>query len=208
MRSGAALVRTVAVALTLVGIDVYESTIARASTIDPVLEIPREIPVDSASLMAFIVVAALSALIASSLYRAARYLRHAPAPSAEPASRTLGTFEISPSWIRAGTPIFKGTELSRSPDGKTSTGLWSCDGPGTFEWQYGCDETVCLIEGQVQVEYLRRHFTLNAGDSAVFHAGTRALWHMPLYARKVYTLHELDLLVRVWRRVVRMFARR
>ena len=193
--------------MALAAIDVYESTLARASSIDPVLEIPGEMPADSASVTAFVVVCALVALIASSLYRAVRYVRHAPALSAEPLPRALGAFEISPSWIKAGAPIFKGSELSRSPDGKTSTGLWSCDGPGIFEWQYGCDETVCLIEGQVHIEYMARRFTLNAGDSAVFHAGTRALWHVPQYARKVYTLHELDLLVRVWRRLLRMLGR-
>ena len=206
MASLQSAVRAATLALGLVGLDVYEAQIASASSLDPVLELPIGAAARPMEAVIFAAVAIFSTLIAIGLYRAARYLRDAPAPSTEPLPQTLGPFPVNPSWIRSGAPVFKGAEVSCSPDGKTITGLWSCDGPGTFEWQYGGDETICVIEGQVHVEYLNRRFTLNAGDSVVFHAGTRALWDVPHYVRKLYSVHRLDLPVRVWRRFLRLIG--
>jgi uncharacterized cupin superfamily protein len=197
------LLRASAAALMLVGFDLYDSHEAFAASFDPVLEMPGEISVAPVWAAIFSAIAFVAALMAVSVLRAARYLQLAPSPSVEPVARPLGHFPVDASWIKSGTPVFKGTGLSQSADGKFTTGMWSCDGPGTFEWQYGGDEMVCLLEGQVHIEYLGRHFTLSAGDSAVFHAGTRAVWHVPQYARKVFTLQELDLPVRVWRRLLK-----
>jgi len=134
-------------------------------------------------------------------YEAATYHARMPPPSSVAVAQALGSFPVDPSWVTSGTPNFRGTETSRSPGGDSVTGLWACDGPSTFEWQFGADETVYLLEGRVEVDYRGRHFTLTPGDTATFHAGTRAVWHVPQYAKKVFVLHQPGRLVRWWRKL-------
>jgi uncharacterized protein len=150
-----------------------------------------------------LILAAASAaltLAALAVYEAVTYHAQQPPPSSVAVARTLGPFPVDPSWVRSGTPNFRGTETSRSPDGKTTTGLWACDGPSTFEWQFGADETVHLLEGRVEVDYRGSRFTLEPGDTATFHAGTRAVWHVPHHAKKVFVLNQPGPLVRAWRK--------
>ncbi|MBC8056960.1 MAG: DUF861 domain-containing protein [Rhizobiales bacterium] len=144
---------------------------------------------------------ALLMLAGVAFYEAAVYHDRMAPPSSTPVARALGPFSVDPSWIKSGTPNFRGTETSRSPDGSGVTGLWACDGPSTFEWHFATDETVHLLEGKVEVQYLGRRFTLNAGDTATFHFGTRAVWHVPQHAKKVFVLHQPGRLVRLWRKV-------
>lgn len=141
------------------------------------------------------------ALVILGVFEAARYLRKVPPPSAEPTPQRLGTFEVNPERVKAGSPTFRGVETSRSPDGRHVTGLWACAGPAVFEWSYGVDETIHLLEGRVDLEYLGRSFTVWPGDTVVFHAGTRALWHVPEYAKKVFTLSRPNVFVRGWRKL-------
>lgn len=135
-----------------------------------------------------------------------RYFRGAPPPSTQAVERPLGEFRVDPNWILSGQPVFRGSETVRSPDGRIVSGLWSCDGPASFVWHFGHDETVHLIDGQVEVEYLGRRFTILPGDTATFHAGTKAVWHVPEHATKAYTLHQPGLLVRAWRRLGRVWG--
>jgi uncharacterized protein len=117
------------------------------------------------------------------------------------AQHALFAFQVDPSWVKAGTPNFRMMPAWRSPDGRTETGVWACDGPSTFEWHYVLDETVYLLDGQVEVEYQGRRFTLNPGDTAFFGAGTQALWKVPTMVRKVYALHKPNKAGRLWRRL-------
>lgn len=156
------------------------------------------------SMIAACLCACAGALLVSAvaaMHEAVTYQNRIAPPSVQSVARTLGPFAVDPSWVRSGTPNFRGTETVRSPDGSSATGLWACDGPSTFEWQFGGDETVHLLEGRVEVEYRGQRFTINTGDAATFHAGTRAVWHVPQYAKKVFVLHQPSLLVRAWRRV-------
>ena len=139
------------------------------------------------------------ALMAGSVLEASRYLGRIEPPSADAVERPLAGFAVDPSWIKSGRPNFRATETVRSPDGRTITGLWACDGPTTFEWTFGLDETVHLLEGRVEIDYLGRHFALQPGDTATFHAGTKAVWHVPSHAKKAYTLHHPGKLVLLWR---------
>lgn len=141
------------------------------------------------------------ALSGVTAFEAGRYLVRSAPPSTESVGRPLTGFSVDPSWIRSGTPNFRATETVRSPDGETITGLWACDGPSFFEWTFGLDETVHLLEGEVTVDYLGRQFTLRPGDTATFHAGTRAVWTVHQYAKKSYTLHHPGRLVLLWRRL-------
>ncbi len=130
------------------------------------------------------------------------YLKRAAPPSAKSVSQDLKAFEVPASWIKSGQPRFSVTEVAHSADGRQIVGLWQCDGPTTFEWQFGLDETVHLLEGEVQVEYLGNSFTLLPGQTATFHAGTRAVWRIPKTARKVFSLEHPGRLALLWRWLV------
>lgn len=146
---------------------------------------------------------ALTALALVAAWDGVTYLRLANPASVSSVHRPLTAFNVNPEWVLEGTPNFRATEISKSPDGRTTTGLWACDGPSTFEWQFGVDETVHLLEGLVEVKYQGRQFTLKPGDTATFIAGTRAVWYVPEHARKAFSLHEPGRLVRTLRRFQR-----
>lgn len=130
------------------------------------------------------------------------YVKRATPPSGRSMPQELAAFEVPASWIKSGQPRFSVTEVSRSTDGRQIVGLWQCDGPTTFEWQFGLDETVHLLEGEVKVEYLGNTFTLLPGQTATFHAGTRATWHIPNMAKKVFSLEHPGRLALLWRRLM------
>jgi uncharacterized protein len=131
----------------------------------------------------------------------AAFVTNSPSPSVTAASTPMHSAVVDPSWITSGQPEFAQVETFRSPDGRTSSGLWSCTGPTTFVWQFSVDETVHLLEGEVAVNYRGNAFTLHPGDTATFHAGTEATWTIDTYAKKAYTLHNPGPLGRLWRSV-------
>lgn len=143
------------------------------------------------------------ALAALAAYESVRYVVASPPLSTGATGKPLGEFEVDPSWILSGRPVFKGAETLHSADGRTVSGLWACEGPTTFVWHFGGDETVHLLEGRVEVEYLGRKFSILPGETATFHAGTKAIWHVPSHAKKSYTLHKPGMLVRAWRKALR-----
>ncbi|PXW97508.1 putative cupin superfamily protein [Sphaerotilus hippei] len=145
------------------------------------------------------VIGAVIALTAAVLWDAWHYLQQAAPPSSGTQHRPMAAFNVDPSWVKSGTPNFRAVETARSADGRSITGLWACDGPTTFEWTFGLDETVHLLEGRVEVEYLGRRFVLDPGHTAVFHAGTKAVWHVPEHAKKVFKLQHPGPLVLAWR---------
>ena len=97
----------------------------------------------------------------------------------------LAPAPITPGWIVAGAPVARAAELSRSADGTAVSLVWDCTA-GTFDWHFGVDETVHILDGEVEVSCAgmaaRR---LEPGDVALFRAGTTARWHVPLYVRKL-----------------------
>lgn len=144
---------------------------------------------------------AVIALVGVGLWDAGQYLHRAPSPSADTVNRPLVPFTVDPSWVKSGTPNFRAVETARSADGESITGLWACDGPTTFEWTFGLDETVHLLEGRVEVEYLGKRFVIEPGHTAAFHAGTKAVWHVPHHAKKVFKLQHPGKLVLAWRKL-------
>lgn len=135
-------------------------------------------------------------------YEAHRYATTSAPPSTVAVAKPLLGFTVAPEWVKSGTPNFRNVETLRSPDGKTISGLWGCDGPSTFEWTFHMDETVHLLEGLVEIEYLGNRFTLRPGDTATFHAGSKAVWHVPQSVKKAYTLHHPGRLALLWRRMI------
>lgn len=155
-----------------------------------------------ASPLAAAVLAVLLVQAGLAAFDAGRYVQRGREPSAQAVSRPLQPMTVEPSWVKSGNPVFTTTETVRSPDGRTITGLWVCDGATTFEWTFALDETVHVLEGEVHVDYLGRQFTLKPGDTATFHHGTKALWRVPQHLKKAYTLHQPGRLVLLWRWLV------
>ncbi len=91
---------------------------------------------------------------------------------------------INPDWILDGRPVARCGQWSCSSDSTTSMWVWDCTA-GRFNWYFECDETIHVIEGEVIVSSDGHEpRTLRAGDAALFHAGSRAEWHVPEYVRK------------------------
>jgi uncharacterized protein len=92
---------------------------------------------------------------------------------------------IRAEWIREGSPAARAAELSRSTDGTAVTLVWDCTA-GSFDWHFGVDETVHILEGEVVVsaEGFPPH-KLTAGDVALFRAGTTSRWQVDRYVRKL-----------------------
>jgi uncharacterized cupin superfamily protein len=147
---------------------------------------------------------AVVTLGALAAYESVRYVVASPPLSTGAVEKPLGEFNVDPSWILSGKPVFRGAETLRSADGRSVSGLWACEGPTTFVWHFGGDETVHLLEGRVEVEYMGRRFSISPGETATFHAGTKAVWHVPSHAKKSYTLHKPGMLVRAWRKAMRL----
>lgn len=92
---------------------------------------------------------------------------------------------INPAWVLDGTPVARAGEIARSSDGTTISAVWDCTA-GTFNWYFGVDETVHIVEGEVEVTadgFGPR--ILRPGDVTLFRAGTTARWHVPRYVRKI-----------------------
>ncbi|MCB1448372.1 MAG: DUF861 domain-containing protein [Rhizobiaceae bacterium] len=92
---------------------------------------------------------------------------------------------INPDWIVSGAPRARAGLHSPSIDGRASTHVWDCS-RGSFWWTFGDDETVVILEGEVGVTTEQgEHRILRAGDIAYFAGGTRALWEIGDYVRKI-----------------------
>lgn len=115
---------------------------------------------------------------------------------------TMEPRTVPADWIKSGSPAFKSCEYGVTPDRRSSSGIWSCEGPAVFEWQFGSDESVLILEGRVDVDYLGHHLVLKEGDSALFYAGTSAVWNVQKYVRKSYMVHHPNYIVRWTRRLL------
>lgn len=92
-------------------------------------------------------------------------------------------------WILEGNPTARRTLLAGSSDNMASTHMWDCTA-GRFDWYYGSDETIYVLEGSVVIEDaagVRRR--LGAGDTFLFPAGSRFHWTVASYIRKIAFLH-------------------
>jgi uncharacterized protein len=139
------------------------------------------------------VIGAAIALAATSVTSARNHATRLAAPSSAAAAMPLKPIEVDKSWVKAGTPNFRMATYA-SGLGNT-TGIWACDA-STFEWHFGSDELVYITDGAVEIDYLGNKFTLNVGDTALFLAGTKAVWHVPQGLRKSFTLYQPNAITR------------
>ena len=95
---------------------------------------------------------------------------------------------IDQDWIIDGAPRARSGWWSSSTDGVANNYVWECTA-GRFHWHFGLDETVYVVEGEVEISGVGVETTwLRAGDAALFRAGSSSIWHVPHYVRKHATL--------------------
>lgn len=101
------------------------------------------------------------------------------------ADMPLRAAPIRREWILAGEPLARNRELSHSPDWSAWTMAWDCTA-GRFEWHYDIDETVHFVEGSVTISADGMPPRLfGPGDVVFFPAGSKAVWEVHSYIRKV-----------------------
>jgi uncharacterized cupin superfamily protein len=92
---------------------------------------------------------------------------------------------IEPSWILEGNPEARSHQLSTSACGTAATLIWSCT-EGKFNWYYGYDETIMILEGSVLLESDGMPPTrYGVGDVIFFRDGAHAKWHVEGYVKKL-----------------------
>jgi uncharacterized cupin superfamily protein len=97
---------------------------------------------------------------------------------------------INPDWILEGNPIAKATTLAVATDNTLSCAVWECSA-GKFQWVFGLDEIVQILEGEVVIEEQnpgRKVHTLRVGDIALFPDGLTAHWTVSKYVKK-FAIH-------------------
>jgi uncharacterized cupin superfamily protein len=106
-------------------------------------------------------------------------------------SAVLGNAPINPDWILEGSPVARNHLIASSSDGLGSIYIWDCTA-GKFNWHYGVDETVHILEGNVIVSDSESPAKrLGPGSVAFFAAGTIAHWHVENYVRKIAFCQQL-----------------
>jgi uncharacterized cupin superfamily protein len=97
----------------------------------------------------------------------------------------LSECPIEESWILEGRPVARRHVLSKSADGSAGMIFWDCTA-GRFQWHYGMDESIYLLEGSVTItDQAGVAHHLEAGNTIFFPAGSRAEWNVARYVRKV-----------------------
>lgn len=96
---------------------------------------------------------------------------------------------LNPSWIISGDPTCSALQFASAFDQSSGSGMWQCEGPAKFEFHYQSEETVYILEGSAEVEYLGNTLTLEPGSSTSFAFGTKAIWTVPERVRKTWWIH-------------------
>lgn len=150
----------------------------------------------------------VGALLCMTAQVAARALHYAgvvhprlPA-TAEDYAAPLQPMQVDPSWIVDGSPKFFSHAHFTSPDGGTVSGIWRCEGPGSFRWRHDTDESVYILEGEAFVDFDGQTHTLHPGDVTFFKAGTTTTWRVPNRVQKAFTLHHAGRTIRWVRRLL------
>ncbi|MEH0070548.1 cupin domain-containing protein [Pannonibacter sp. Pt2-lr] len=119
---------------------------------------------------------------------------------------------IRPEWIIEGMPQARLASLSTGTNGWSSTDHWECTA-GKFHWHFFWDETVLFLEGEVHItDEAGNTYEGRPGVSMLFPAGTRAVWHVPVYVRKIAFNRRpmpwiVSFLMKVTARLGRLFGR-
>jgi uncharacterized cupin superfamily protein len=113
----------------------------------------------------------------------------------------LSPCPIEPSWIIEGNPVAQASLLSKSADGQAYTVVWQCS-EGKFNWYYGLDETILILEGSIVLENdVMPPTRYGPGDVIFFKKDAHAKWHVESQVRKLAFCRRTQpiLLVAAWR---------
>jgi len=77
-----------------------------------------------------------------------------------------------------------------------NAGQWSCTA-GEFDWTYGGDEIVSILEGGAYLTYAGKTQLVFAGDTVHFKRGTTVHWRIEKHIRKFWVIGAPTLLERV-----------
>jgi uncharacterized cupin superfamily protein len=92
---------------------------------------------------------------------------------------------IPAEWIKDGTPIARTAFIFGKSQQLSSAAVWDCTA-GTFEWHFGTDETIQILEGEARVWDASGHLaSFRAGDFGYFPAGSVSIWHVDRYFCKL-----------------------
>ncbi len=98
----------------------------------------------------------------------------------------LASWPLDAALIVSGRPEASGCLLSQSADGRVMRGIWACT-PGSFRWDWTCDETVAVIVGRATVRMSDgRVMELAPGDMAFFETGLSSVWTIHEPFRKAF----------------------
>jgi uncharacterized protein len=120
---------------------------------------------------------------------------------------------IPRAWILEGNPVARKKHLASSSDRLARTLMWDCTA-GRFNWFYDEDEVIHVLEGSVFIEDVAgARQRLQAGDTFLFPAGSRYLWTVSGYIRKIAFLYpplspEMRLVRGVLKRLTAPFRRK
>jgi hypothetical protein len=99
---------------------------------------------------------------------------------------SLESWPLAPELIVEGAPDASGRVLSTSEDGRIVRGIWAST-PGSFRWDWSCDETVTVLAGRASVHLADgRTVELAPGDMAFFETGLRSTWTIHEAFRKSF----------------------
>lgn len=111
-------------------------------------------------------------------------------------SPVLKEMPLPADWVLEGTPVPMGQILLRSPDKKQFTGFWECPA-GRFRFDFAYHETIRILGGSAVIEdETGAVHTLTAGDLAHFPLGSKTIWRVETYVKKLFfilTPEPLDL---------------
>lgn len=97
----------------------------------------------------------------------------------------LGPRPIDPEWLLDGTPQTRARSLPFTDTASLFGTIWETTA-GRFEWHYGSDELVAILEGEVEITPpTGEPFTLRRGDLVFFPGGQVMHWHVPVYVKKL-----------------------
>jgi uncharacterized protein len=92
---------------------------------------------------------------------------------------------IDPTWIVEGRPEARARRLRLLDDSGLSATLWQSNA-GRFEWHYGSDELVHILDGEVEITPPgNRPFTARAGDVFFVPAGSVLNWNVRDHVKKL-----------------------
>ena len=125
----------------------------------------------------------------------------------------LSASPIPRAWILEGNPVARKKRLARSSDRLAITFMWDCTA-GRFNWLYDADEVIHVLEGSVVIEDVNGvRQRLQAGDTFLCPAGSRYLWTVSNYIRKIAFLYpplspEMRIIRGILKRLTAPFRRR